>query len=932
MFGFIKPKVDAHTLGISTISNFLKICGYNVHLLQSLDLQEISEWIKQNEITAIGFSYRLDTKDAYEYFCNLHFKVKGIVDKIYFAGLPEACELVQKKFKDDVIVFSGGEEPVETLIRLGISADNLPASILQNNDYDNARFNFAEKLIKSKEYQNILPKMSVGDSYLSRLEFCTKNKSLPIIRAHAGPYGSNREEAINEFCEWAKQLSNAKYLDVLSIGSSQLTQECFGENWDGKANGGGVPVNSEEEYAKIKKCADTMLVRTYAGVKNIQKLAKIHEDNLDISWHALSFWWFCEIDGRGKNSVLDNLKEHFETIKYIATTEKPLEPNVPHHFAFRGSDDASCVIAGFLANKVSKILGIKHLIIQCMQNNPKHTWGVQDIAKARVLLKLTKELEDDNFSVSLQTRVGLDYLSCDIEKAKIQLASVSALMDDIEPQNENSPEIIHVVSYSEANNLANPEIINDSIKITLCALQKYRQAKITGIIDFNKYEDEIEVREKELYHEAKEAILFLEENIENLYTPEGFFYIFEKGIFPLPYLLDEQNKFPDVKKYSTMLENGGVYCVDEKGNKIKTIDRYRNIIIQSSHSDKTDWGDIFLSSRRRRSYERDYSYFGERGNKISLKPLVSINCLTYNHAPYIRQCLDGFVMQKTDFPIEVLIHDDASTDETADIIREYEQKYPDIIKPIYQKENQYSKGILISKTYNYPRAQGKYIAICEGDDYWTDPLKLQKQVDFLENNPEYGMCYTKVRVYSQKLKKILKGTWGKEFGLSDALRYANDVPTLTICLRKELLFKYYDEIKPETRDWKMGDLPLVIWFTCNSRIYFIDEFTGVYRVLQNSASHQASYENNIKFAESARKIVLFYAEHYKIPFSEKFLNDGYFKRCALYSLEFKKYVEYNKFIAMIGHNSLKTILKKLIGKSKILMNMYYYLVFRVRGG
>ena len=121
-------------------------------------------------------------------------------------------------------------------------------------------------------------------------------------------------------------------------------------------------------------------------------------------------------------------------------------------------------------------------------------------------------------------------------------------------------------------------------------------------------------------------------------------------------------------------------------------------------------------------------------------PVVSIICTTYNHEPYIRECLDGFMMQQTDFPFEVLIHDDASIDKSADIIREYEAKYPDIIKPIYQTDNQYSKGVKIGLTYLYPRAKGKYIAECEGDDYWTDPLKLQKQVDFMERHPEYVMC------------------------------------------------------------------------------------------------------------------------------------------------------------------------------------------------
>lgn len=133
----------------------------------------------------------------------------------------------------------------------------------------------------------------------------------------------------------------------------------------------------------------------------------------------------------------------------------------------------------------------------------------------------------------------------------------------------------------------------------------------------------------------------------------------------------------------------------------------------------------------------------------NIHPLVSIVCCSFNHVSYIRQCLDGFIMQTTNFPIEMLIHDDASTDGTQDIIREYEKKYPDMIKPIYQTENQYSKGIEINLVYNFPRAKGKYIAFCEGDDYWTDPLKLQKQYDFMESHPNYVLCTHYYREFFQ---------------------------------------------------------------------------------------------------------------------------------------------------------------------------------------
>ena len=125
-----------------------------------------------------------------------------------------------------------------------------------------------------------------------------------------------------------------------------------------------------------------------------------------------------------------------------------------------------------------------------------------------------------------------------------------------------------------------------------------------------------------------------------------------------------------------------------------------------------------------------------------MTPLVSICCITYNHARFIRKCLDGFLIQETSFPIEILIHDDASTDGTDGIIREYADKYPDLILPLFETENQYSQGKQNKiDFYNYRRARGKYIAYCEGDDYWTDPLKLQKQVDFMESHPDYSVCF-----------------------------------------------------------------------------------------------------------------------------------------------------------------------------------------------
>ena len=118
--------------------------------------------------------------------------------------------------------------------------------------------------------------------------------------------------------------------------------------------------------------------------------------------------------------------------------------------------------------------------------------------------------------------------------------------------------------------------------------------------------------------------------------------------------------------------------------------------------------------------------------KMIDNPLVSISCVTYNHAPFIRQCLDNFLIQEVNFPFEIVIHDDASTDGTKEIIEEYVSRFPNIVFPKFQQENQYSKGIRgMSFRFNFPRCRGKYIALCEGDDYWIDKDKLQKQVDLV---------------------------------------------------------------------------------------------------------------------------------------------------------------------------------------------------------
>ena len=442
---------------------------------------------------------------------------------------------------------------------------------------------FGKQIIASQEYRKWKPMDrpnypefgTTEDTVTKRLDANRKSPFPPLTRAHVGPYSSamSRMESVREFLSWAKMLAESGYLDIISIGTSQLTQSDFGEDWEGKVNGGGVPVNSPEEFRMIWEVSRPLLLRTYAGTKDIPDLARMYEQTIHICWHALSLWWFNKLDGRGPYDVYTNLKQHIETIRYIAGTNKPFEANVSHHFAFRGADDATYVVSAYLAAKLAKKLGIKTFILQNMLNTPRSTWGVQDLAKSRTMVKLIRSLEDRNFRVLLQPRAGLDYFKPDLYEARMQLAAVTALMDDIDPHDETDPPIIHVVSYSEASHLATPDIINESIQITQHSLQKYREWKRQGKAEDMSRNENVEERAEDLFKSAKKILAAMEETIDDLYSAEGFYKILAAGFLPVPYLWGEVEEFRYARDWRTKPVKGGVKVVDENNKVMKTEDR-----------------------------------------------------------------------------------------------------------------------------------------------------------------------------------------------------------------------------------------------------------------------------------------------------------------------------------------------------------------------
>jgi glycosyltransferase involved in cell wall biosynthesis len=260
-------------------------------------------------------------------------------------------------------------------------------------------------------------------------------------------------------------------------------------------------------------------------------------------------------------------------------------------------------------------------------------------------------------------------------------------------------------------------------------------------------------------------------------------------------------------------------------------------------------------------------------------PLVSIACITYNQEKYIAQTIEGFLLQEVGFSIEIIIHDDASTDRTATIIQEYATKYPHLIFPIIQTENKWSNGINPMSSYVFPRCRGKYVAICEGDDYWIDPTKLRRHADYLEAREEYSMVYSDIISIDEnghkrpitlfsRLGHLLRK---KEGDLEKTLVKGNFIMTLTTLIRKSELLIAESIIHSYPKNISYIDYTLFLEISRLGKIHFDHQKTAAYRVLTESVSHSVDLDKRMEFIEKTSEISLFYNEKYSTGYSVSFL-------------------------------------------------------------
>lgn len=326
--------------------------------------------------------------------------------------------------------------------------------------------------------------------------------------------------------------------------------------------------------------------------------------------------------------------------------------------------------------------------------------------------------------------------------------------------------------------------------------------------------------------------------------------------------------------------------------------------------------------------------------------IVSVRCFTFNQSKYIEETLDGFVMQKTSFPFICIIMDDDSQDGEPEVIKHYlehhfnladdsvvrNEETDDYIMTFAQhKENKNCYFAVYYLKYNHYKKKAKepyfscwekdvkYIALCEGDDYWIYPKKLQRQVDFMETHSDYTLCYGRCKHFFEETKKMSSQIEGGVAETFEELMKNNSIPTATVLYRGNIINDYLNNIQPQERHWRMGDYPMWIYFAHEGSVKYMADVFAVYRVLRESASHSTNEEKSEAFVHSTYEIVKFYSDYFNRPelFNIESLYKALFRNAFMYGNK-RKAIAYFKKVS-IPTPTMK--MKYFIIKNRFLYNL-----------
>jgi glycosyltransferase involved in cell wall biosynthesis len=312
-------------------------------------------------------------------------------------------------------------------------------------------------------------------------------------------------------------------------------------------------------------------------------------------------------------------------------------------------------------------------------------------------------------------------------------------------------------------------------------------------------------------------------------------------------------------------------------------------------------------------------------NKENKTPLLSVICITYGQEQYIEQAIDSILEQRTNFRFEVIIGEDCSPDNTKNILLEYQKNYPNIIKIILRDTNIGSSNNSVDCI---SQAKGKYIALLEGDDFWVNELKLQKQVDFLNKNTDYGLVHgdtnhlyedTGIIIPAYNKTNNIKVPNGEIY--NKLLEPSHLVKTMTVCFRKDLFEKYYLSNKSiMNSNWKLIDISIWLMFAQYSKIHYFNEVFSTYRLLPESMSRTSDLGKFYKFHEKIIQIRFFYLRNFiSTPLVREKIFKWYYQGMLTYGYNLK-----NKRLVVRGKIGLNRLGYKLNTKEQIKNLLSYF--------
>ncbi|KYC45838.1 MAG: B12 binding domain protein [Candidatus Methanofastidiosum methylothiophilum] len=514
-----------HVQGIKNFESLLKKNNIDTEFIGvCIDIEKLIKIILEKKPEIVGLSYRLEPENSKILFEKLNKSIKenNIESRFFFGGTPAVCEVAKKSGIFEA-VFRGIETEKDILDKVLEREENNKAIEYSQNLYDRI----------SKSYP------------------------FPLIRHHFGL------PSLEKTIEGVREIAKSKTVDIISIGPDQIAQECFfnQENvckeFEG---GGGVPLRKKEDLMNIyesSRIGNFPLLRCYAGTNDLLQWGSMLKETINNAWGAIPLFWYSELDGRSKRGLNIAISENQKTIKWHAENNVPVEINDSHQWALRKTTDPIEVASAYIAAYNARNLGVGYYIQQFMMNVPPEISPEMDIAKMLAKLELISELSNDSFKILRMIRTGLASLSVDEDIAKGELASSITIGMYLKPH------IVHVVGYSEAYNVATPNVIIESSKISRGVIKNCLKG-LPGIEDNKR----IIKRKEEILKDTKlilDTIKSLTGNNDPLTDAYTLYKAVEIGIMDAE---DLKGFIPAKGEIKTTIIDGSVHCIDEESGDI----------------------------------------------------------------------------------------------------------------------------------------------------------------------------------------------------------------------------------------------------------------------------------------------------------------------------------------------------------------------------